>query len=104
MTLSFVVEGAQGEAFHRVDLVFQCEYLEEIPGVKLHGDTIRSDSIGFHCLISTQPLSYPSRLRRQIMNLYEGKPYKRYWGMKKRAIRMEGLKSGWRFYWIRQNG
>jgi 8-oxo-dGTP pyrophosphatase MutT (NUDIX family) len=78
--LAFVVEGAQGEAFHRVDLVFQCEYLEEIPGAKLHGDT---HQIGFDWLslsdLNTTPL-YPSRLRRQIMNLYEGKPYKRYLG------------------------
>ena len=28
--LVFVIEGTEGEAFHRVDLVFRCEYLGEM--------------------------------------------------------------------------
>lgn len=78
--LVFVVEGVHGEKFHRVDLVFLCEYLGEIENAKLHKDT---NQAGYDWLdISTlnrAPL-YPSKLRRQIMNLYEGKEYKVYLG------------------------
>lgn len=78
--LVFVVEGAHGESFHRVDLIFLCEYIAEISNASLHGDT---NQIGYDWLdiktLNTEPL-YPSKLRRQIMNLYEGKPYKVYLG------------------------
>ena len=78
--LAFVIEGVHGEAFHRVDLVFLCEYLEEIPDAQLHSDT---NQAGLEWLdiatLNTQPL-YPSKLRRQIMNLYEGKPHQTYLG------------------------
>jgi 8-oxo-dGTP diphosphatase len=78
--LAFVVEGVSGESFHRVDLVFQCEYLGAIENPALHGDT---NQAGWEWLdISTlnrQPL-YPSKLRRQIMNLCQGKPHKIYLG------------------------
>lgn len=78
--LLFVVEGVHGESFHRVDLVFACEFLEDVPDAVLHGDT---NQVGVEWLdISTlylQPL-YPSKLRRQIMNFYERKPYQIYLG------------------------
>ena len=78
--LLFVVEGVHGENFHRVDLIFSCEYIDNIPDAVLHGDT---NQVGIGWLdISTldlQPL-YPSKLRRQIMNYYQGKPYKVYLG------------------------
>lgn len=78
--LVFVVEGAHGERFHRVDVVFLCEYIAEISGAVLHSDT---NQIGYDWLdiktLNTQPL-YPSKLRRQIMNLYEGKAHKVYLG------------------------
>lgn len=78
--LVFVVEGAHGESFHRVDLVFLCEYIGEIENAALHGDT---NQTGYEWLdiatLNTTSL-YPSKLRRQIMNLYEGKPYKVYLG------------------------
>lgn len=78
--LLFVVEGVHGECFHRVDLIFRCEFLNEIPHAVLQNDT---NQIGVEWLdISTlnlQPL-YPSKLRRQIMNFCEGKPYKVYLG------------------------
>ena len=68
------------ENFHRVDLIFSCEYIDNIPDAVLHGDT---NQVGIGWLdISTldlQPL-YPSKLRRQIMNYYQGKPYKVYLG------------------------
>lgn len=78
--LAFVIEGVHGERFHRVDLVFLCEYIEEIEEAVLHGDT---NQVGYEWLdIATLNHSqlYPSKLRRQIMNLYEGKPYKVYLG------------------------
>ena len=78
--LLFVVEGVHGETFHRVDLIFSCEYIDNMPDAVLHGDT---NQVGIGWLdISTlnlQPL-YPSKLRRQIMNYYQGKPYKVYLG------------------------
>ena len=78
--LAFVIEGRHGEAFHRVDLVFLCEYLGGIDNAVLHGDT---NQIGMDWLdiatLNTAPL-YPSKLRRPIMNLYEGKPHRVYLG------------------------
>lgn len=78
--LLFVVEGLHGERFHRVDMIFLCEYISDIRNAKLHADI---NQIGYEWLkissLNTQPL-YPSKLRRQIMNFYEGKPYKIYLG------------------------
>lgn len=78
--LLFAVEGVHGESFHRVDLVFLCEYIGEIEGTALHGDTnqVGVEWLDIETLLS-QPL-YPSRLRRQIMNVYEGKAHKVYLG------------------------
>lgn len=78
--LLFVVEGVNGECFHRVDLIFHCEYINEIPHAVLKND---NNQVGVEWLdISTLNLQqlYPSKLRRQIMNFYEGKPYKVYLG------------------------
>lgn len=78
--LAFVIEGIHGEKFHRVDLVFLCEYIGKIENVVLQSDT---NQVGYDWLdiktLNTTPL-YPSKLRRQIMNLYEGKSYKVYLG------------------------
>lgn len=78
--LVFVIEGMQGENFHRVDLVFLCEYKGEMENATLHSDT---NQVGYDWLdiktLNTTPL-YPSKLRRQIMNLHEGKAYKVYLG------------------------
>ena len=79
--LAFVIEGTQGEAQHRIDLVFQCKYLGEIEHPTLHGDT---NQVGFDWLdIATLNHSslYPSKLRRAIMNLCEGKPQSAYLGV-----------------------
>lgn len=78
--LLFVVEGARGESFHRVDMVFACEYVDEIDGARLHRDTnqVGADWLDIDTL-NVQPL-YPSKLRRQIMNYYQGKTYRRYLG------------------------
>ena len=78
--LVFVIEGVHGESFHRVDLVFLCEYRGKIENAVLQSDTYQ---VGYDWLdikrLNTTPL-YPSKLRRQIMNLYEGKAYKVYLG------------------------
>lgn len=78
--LVFVVEGVHGEQFHRVDMVFLCEYVCEIKNTLLHPDM---NQVGYDWLeiksLNNSPL-YPSKLRRQIMNLYEGKEYKVYLG------------------------
>ena len=67
-SLEFVIEGVTGESFHRVDLVFLCEYIKEIPNAEITGDY---NQIGFGWLpienLMNEPL-YPSRLRKQIMN------------------------------------
>lgn len=78
--LLFAVEGVCGEKFHRVDLVFLCEYIGEIEDAVLQTDR---NQVGYDWLpIETLNKSklYPSKLRRQIMNFYEGKPYKSYLG------------------------
>lgn len=78
--LAFVIEGLHGEDFHRVDLVFLCEYKGKIADALLHSDT---NQVGYDWLdiktLNITPL-YPSKLRRQIMNLYEGKAYSVYLG------------------------
>ena len=78
--LAFVIEGLHGENFHRVDLVFLCEYIGEIENAVLQSDT---NQTGYAWLdiktLNTAPL-YPSKLRRQIMNLHEGKAYQVYLG------------------------
>ena len=78
--LAFVIEGLHGEKFHRIDLVFICEYIGKVENAILQSDT---NQVGYDWLdiktLNTAPL-YPSKLRRQIMNLYEGKEYKKYLG------------------------
>ena len=78
--LAFVIEGLHGEQFHRVDLVFLCEYIGKAENAVLQSDT---NQVGYDWLdietLNTTPL-YPSKLRRQIMNLYERKAYKVYLG------------------------
>lgn len=78
--LVFVIEGVHGEDFHRVDMVFLCEYLGQKEGAERIRDT---NQAGVEWLdistLNTTPL-YPSKLRRQIMNLQEGKSYKIYLG------------------------
>lgn len=42
--LLFVIEGVHGESFHRIDLVFLCDYLGKATNINLHSDT---NQIGF---------------------------------------------------------
>ena len=75
----FVIEGAEGEPDHRVDIVFRCEY-EGLCDAEQHHDF---NQIGAEWLeidtLNRTPL-YPSRLRRPIMNLYHGKAAPFYLG------------------------
>jgi ADP-ribose pyrophosphatase YjhB (NUDIX family) len=79
-SLVFVVEGLHGESFHRVDLVFLCDYIGEIKNAKIQGD---KNQIGFEWLsienLINEPL-YPSKLRLQIINLFNGKKTNVYLG------------------------
>lgn len=79
-SLAFVIEGLHGESFHRVDLIFLCEYVGEIENVKLHRD---GNQVGFEWLdinnLMQEPL-YPSKLRKQIMKLYHGEKTEVYLG------------------------
>ena len=78
--LLFVIEGVHGERFHRVDFIFACEYIGAISDPSLQYDHMQT---GVEWLelssLNRQPL-YPSKLRRQIMNYIEGKPYLTYLG------------------------
>lgn len=68
--LAFVIEGLHGEVFHRVDLVFFCDYIGEISNAEIQRDR---NQVGFEWLsidnLMNEPL-YPSKLRSQIMRLY----------------------------------
>lgn len=78
--LLFVIEGVHGEDFHRVDLVFSCDYIGETPDGGRHSDM---NQVGFEWIevadLNRQPL-YPSKLRRAIMSFYEDKAYAKYLG------------------------
>jgi len=78
--LLFVIEGVQGERFHRVDHVFHCEYIGDIEDAKLHADTNQTGVEWLDVSVLNRLPLYPSRLRRQIMNFCEGKPYRVYLG------------------------
>jgi 8-oxo-dGTP diphosphatase len=79
-SLTFVIEGLHGEHFHRVDLVFLCEYLGQIPNAKIHGD---NNQIGFEWLsidrLMDVPL-FPSKLRLQIIKLHRNEKFEVYLG------------------------
>jgi len=78
--LAFVIEGVQGEPWHRMDLVFLCDLLGEIENAALHSDVNQAGWDWLEIATLNHSTLYPSKLRRQIMNLYEGKPYQRYLG------------------------
>jgi 8-oxo-dGTP diphosphatase len=80
LSLAFVIEGLHGESFHRVDLVFLCEYVREIENASLHKD---GNQEGYEWLdisnLMKEPL-YPSKLRRQIIKLHQGDKTELYLG------------------------
>ena len=79
-SLVFVIEGLRGESFHRVDLVFLCEYKGTIPNAIISGD---KNQIGYEWLSIQELMSiplYPSKLRSQIMSLYNNEKTDIYLG------------------------
>lgn len=79
--LAFVIEGTKGEAFHRVDLVFRCEYLGEAENAARHGDTNQVGSDWLDIATLNRSTLYPSKLRRAIMNLCAGRGHPVYLGV-----------------------
>lgn len=79
-SLEFIVEGLHGESFHRVDLVFLCDYIGEIENAKIHKD---KNQVGFEWLsienLMNEPL-YPSKLRSQIISLFNNEKTDVYLG------------------------
>ena len=79
-SLVFVIEGLHGESFHRVDLVFLCEYKGTIQNAIISGD---KNQIGYEWLSIQELMSiplYPSKLRSQIMYLYNNEKTDIYLG------------------------
>ena len=75
----FVIEGANGEPDHRVDIVFRCEYIGPCDAEAQYDfNQIGTEWLPVNTL-NTAPL-YPSKLRRPIMNLAQGKPAPVYLG------------------------
>ena len=72
------VEGVHSENFHRVDFVFSCEFIDNVSDAILHGDTNQAGVEWLNISVPSLKPLYPSKLRRQIMNFYEGKPYPVY--------------------------
>ncbi len=69
-SLKFVVEGLDGEPFHRVDLVFLCEYIGEIKNIEIQGDR---NQVGLEWIAIDNlktVLFYPSKLREPIIRFY----------------------------------
>ncbi|MFD2114808.1 NUDIX domain-containing protein [Paenibacillus yanchengensis] len=71
-SLEFVIEGVHGESFHRVDMIFLCDYVGLINDPALQVD---KNQVGFEWLdiekLIEEPL-YPSKLRQQIKRLFKG--------------------------------
>ena len=80
ISLNFIVEGLHGESFHRVDLIFLCQYLGEATECASHYDM---KQVGTAWLdvenLMNEPL-YPSVLREQIIKLYRQEPTQVYLG------------------------
>ena len=78
--LLFVIEGVHGESFHRVDLVFACEYIGEAENPALHCDINQTGLEWLELSSLNTSRLYPSKMRRAIMNYYEGRQYQKYLG------------------------
>lgn len=80
--LAFVIEGLNGEDFHRIDLVFRCEYERPMED----GEIERQEDINQNGIewipvesIKQAPL-YPSKLRKPIYDLFHESNPKVYLG------------------------
>jgi len=79
-SLEFVIEGVYGEAFHRVDLIFLCEYVGLVDNSILQREDsqVRYEWLDIEHL-NNHPL-YPSKLRKQIIRLSKGEKTDMYLG------------------------
>jgi len=79
-SLVFVIEGERGEAFHKIDVVFLCEYVKEIEGAEIKPD---ENQVGIEWLgisnLMDAPL-YPKKLRSAIMGFHNNEPVEVYLG------------------------
>ncbi|MCM3171895.1 NUDIX domain-containing protein [Paenibacillus sp. MER 99-2] len=80
LSLEFINEGVYGEALHRVDFFFLCEYKGMVEHSNLHNEEAQE---GYEWLeiqdIMGQPLN-PSKLRKQILRLVAGEKTVMYLG------------------------
>ncbi len=77
--IAFVIEGLEGEEYHRIDVVFLCDYLGETGAPTLPDTTqIGADWVEIDTLYAV-PL-FPVKLRRAIRNLCQGRPQNVYLG------------------------
>lgn len=71
--VAFVIEGTHGEKFHRIDIVFDCEYLGKDENAEKIPDTMQAGTEWINIEGLNHAPLYPSRLRRAIMNYFDGK-------------------------------
>ena len=76
----FIIEGTEGEPFHRVDVVFMCEYIGS-SHIEHQGDNNQAGIEWLKIDTLNKSQLYPSKLRRAIMNIYEGKEHPVYLGI-----------------------
>ena len=69
----FVIEGVHGEGFHGMDLVFLCNYLGNAQNATFYSDTNQTGFDWLYLSVLNRLPLFPSKLRRPIMNFYEGK-------------------------------
>lgn len=77
--LAFVIEGPEGEPFHRIDLVFLCKYLGESDTAP-RPDRNQTGAVWLDTETLPDAPLYPSRLRAPIRWLAQGRETARYLG------------------------
>ena len=75
----FIIEGSEGEPFHRVDVVFLCDYVGP-SGLEHHGDSNQAGCEWLDIGTLNKSKLYPSKLRRAVMDLYDGREHPVYLG------------------------
>ena len=75
----FIIEGSEGEPFHRVDVVFLCEYVG-LSNLEHHCDSNQAGCEWLDIGTLNKSKLYPSKLRRAVMDLYEGREHPVYLG------------------------
>lgn len=82
LSLEFVIEGVYGEALHRVDFVFLCEYigLMDQDSSILPSDENQVEYEWLEIKYLMQLPLFPSKLKKQILRLVGGEPTVMYLG------------------------